>query len=96
MFTHIVMFKLKESTEENIKYVGNILKGMEGNIPQLKGIEVGIDELCSERSFDICLITRFKSFEEMNEYQVHPYHVNEVLSKIKIYVEVSKVVDYSC
>ena len=95
MFTHVVLFKLSEPTNENIKYVSDILKNMQGNIPQLKAVEVGIDELKSERSFEICLITRFNSLEEMKEYQVHPYHVNEVLAKIKPYIEVSKVADYS-
>lgn len=95
MFTHVVFFKLTEPTKDNIKYFSDILKGMKGNIPQLKEVEVGIDELRSDRSFDICLITRFNSLEEMKEYQVHPYHVNEVLAKIKPYIEVSKVVDYS-
>lgn len=95
MFTHVVLFKLREPTNENIKYLSDILKGMRGNIPQLKEVEVGIDELKSERSFDACLITRFDSLEDMQAYQVHPYHVNEVLAKIKPYIEVSKVADYN-
>jgi len=68
---------------------------MEGKIQQLEGLEVGIDELKTDRSFDICLITRFASLKDMNEYQVHPYHVKEILEKIKPYLEVSKVVDYN-
>jgi hypothetical protein len=95
MFTHIVLFKLKENTKENVSFVANTLKSMEGKIPQLMDLEIGVDELHSDRSFDICLITRFTSVDEMNEYQMHPYHVNEVLSKIKSYIKVSKVADYN-
>lgn len=95
MFTHVVLFKLKENTEDNVTFVANTLKAMEGKITQLKGLEVGIDELNTERSFDVCLITRFNSRNDMNNYQVHPYHVNEVLNKIKPYIEVSKVADYN-
>lgn len=95
MFTHIVLFKLKENTKENVSFVANTLKAMEGKIPQLMDLEIGVDELHSDRSFDICLITRFASADEMNEYQIHPYHVNEVLSKIKSYIKVSKVADYN-
>ncbi len=95
MFTHIVLFKLKENTKENVSFVANTLKSMEGKIPQLMDLEIGVDELHSDRSFDICLITRFASVDEMNEYQMHPYHVNEVLSKIKSYIKVSKVADYN-
>ncbi len=94
MFTHVVLFKLKENTRENVKFVANTLKSMEGKIPELKEIEVGIDDLHTDRSFDVCLITRFDSVDDMNEYQIHPYHVNEVLGKIKPYIEVSKVADY--
>ncbi|MFR1708982.1 MAG: Dabb family protein [Clostridium sp.] len=95
MFTHVVLFKLKENTEDNVTFAANTLKAMEGKIAQLKGLEVGIDELNTERSFDVCLITRFNSINDMNDYQVHPYHVNEVLNKIKPYIEVSKVADYN-
>lgn len=95
MFMHVVLFKLKENTKGNVNFVADTLKAMEGKISLLKGLEVGVDELHTERSFDICLITRFDSVDDMNEYQIHAYHVNEVLNKIKPYIEVSKVVDYS-
>lgn len=95
MFTHVVLFKLKEKTKDNVAFVANTLKAMEGKIAELKGLEVGIDELNTERSFDVCLITRFNSVDDMNSYQVHPYHVNEVLNKIKPYIEVSRVADYN-
>ncbi|GAA0772798.1 Dabb family protein [Clostridium subterminale] len=95
MFTHVVLFKLKENTRENVDFVANTLKAMEGKIPKLRGVEVGIDELHTERAFDVCLITRFDSVDDMNEYQIHPYHVNKVLDKIKPYIEVSKVADYT-
>lgn len=94
MFNHVVMFKLKSQEIDKVKYVKEVLEAMDGNIPQLKGLEVGVDEIHSDRSFDICLITKFDSIEDMNEYQVHQYHVEQVLAKIKPFVEVSKVVDY--
>lgn len=94
MFTHIVLFKLKENTKENRELLASILRGMEGKIDLLRGIEVGIDELNSERSYQVSLITRFDSFEDMDAYQIHPYHVNEVVAKIKSLIECSKTVDY--
>lgn len=94
MFTHVVFFKLKEPNIENMKKAKNILEGMKGNIPQLKDIEVGMDVVRSQRSYDICLITRFDSQEEMDEYQVHPYHVNEVLKNLRPMLEGSAAVDY--
>ncbi|QGU96206.1 Dabb family protein [Clostridium bovifaecis] len=94
MFTHVVFFKLKEPTIENMRRAKSILEGMKGNIPQLKGIEVGTDVVRSQRSYDICLITRFDSQEEMDKYQVHPYHVNEVLKNLKPMLDGSAAVDY--
>lgn len=95
MFTHIVFFKLKEPTKQNLEKAKNLLTGMEGNIAELKGIEVGIDELHTERSFDLVLITRFDSLSDMDNYQIHPYHVNEVLANLRPMLDSSKVVDYS-
>ena len=92
MFTHIVFFKLKN--KEQATEAKNILLSMEGKIPELKGLEVGVDVLHTERSYDLALITRFDSLEDMNTYQVHEYHVNEVLKYLKPMIESSKAVDY--
>lgn len=92
MFTHIVFFKLKDKNQ--IEEARDILLSMEGKIPQLKGLEVGADVLHTERSYDLALVTRFDSLEDMNTYQVHEYHVNEVLKYLKPMVEASKAVDY--
>ena len=94
MFTHIVFFKLNDPTEEDITKAKNILMAMEGNIPQLKSVEVGVDVIHSERSYDLALITKFDSLDAMNEYQVHPYHVNEVLKYLRPMSKVSATVDY--
>ena len=95
MFTHVVLFKLNNPTKENVESFAGILKAMDGNIPQLISVEVGEDELFSERSYHVSLITKFESLEKMQEYQVHPYHVNEVLKYIKPMIESSITVDYS-
>lgn len=94
MFTHIVFFKLKEATRDNVDKVKNILLSMEGRINELKGLEVGLDVIKSDRSYDIALVTRFESKEDYEVYAVCDYHVNEVLAKIKPSMEVSKTVDY--
>lgn len=92
MFTHIVFFKLKN--KEQASEARNILLSMEGKIPQLKGLEVGVDVLHTERSYDLVLITKFDSLEDMNAYQVHEYHVNEALKYLKPMMESSKTVDF--
>lgn len=92
MFTHIVFFKLKDS--EQVNEARDILLSMEGKIAQLKALEVGVDLLHTERSYDLSLITRFDCLEDMQAYAVHEYHVNEVLKYLKPMLESSKIVDY--
>lgn len=93
MFTHIVFFNLKD--KQKASQAREILLSMEGKIPELKGLEVGLDVLHTERSYDLALITRFDSLEDMNKYQVHEFHVNEVLKYLKPMIESSKSVDFN-
>ena len=93
MITHIVLFKLKDRSRKSVEKVRDILLGMEGKIPQLRHLEVGIDILHSGRSFDIALITRFDSLEEMQAYQEHPVHV-EVANYMTTARELAVTVDY--
>jgi hypothetical protein len=83
MITHIVLFKLKERTPEGIEQARGILLSMEGKVEQLRHLEVGVDLIHSERSADIALFTRFDSLEDLQAYQVHPYHAVEVAGYMK-------------
>ena len=82
MFTHIVLFKVKEPTKENIEFLKNTLLSMNGNIKELKELEVGVDVIGSDRSFDIGIITRFDSKEDYLAYDVNEFHVEKV-KKVK-------------
>ena len=83
MITHIVLFKLKERTPEGIDKAREILLSMEGRVEQLRYLEVGVDRIHSERSADIALVTKFDSLDELQAYQVHPYHATEVAAYMK-------------
>ncbi len=91
MLTHIVLFKLKDS--RNAQKASDMLLGMKGKIPQLRHLETGIDVLHSERSYDIALVTKFDSLDDMKLYQAHPAHV-EVLKYMTEVRESSVTVDY--
>jgi hypothetical protein len=91
MFTHIVLFKLNDPACG--QKVHDLLINMKGKIAELREIEVGIDVLKSQRSFDVSLITRFDKREDLDIYQVHPVHI-EVLKYIKTVLERSVAVDY--
>lgn len=83
MLTHIVLFKL--SDRSNVQKAKETLLSMNGKIPQLRHLEVGVDILQSERSSDLALITKFDSMDDMKAYQVHPIHkaVSDYMTSIR-------------
>ncbi len=66
---------------------------MSGKIPQLRHLEVGVDVLRSERSYDLALVTKFDSLEDLQAYQAHPVHV-DVTKYIASVIESAVAVDY--
>ena len=50
MVKHIVMFKLKEKSPENLEHAVSTLRGLDGKIETLRFLEVGVDFKKSERS----------------------------------------------
>lgn len=93
MIRHIVMYKLKEPTEENKKALFQKFMSMKGKIPCLMDIEAGIDLLGLERSFDVCLICTFEGLAQLEEYRKHPVHI-PVMNYVKSVVKQSHSVDY--
>lgn len=93
MLTHIVLFKLKEDSKDQIEELKNRLMAMEGQIAELLSIEVGIDVVRSERSYDLALITKFESLDAMQAYQVHPEH-QKVIAFVNTVKESTIAVDY--
>lgn len=93
MLTHTVMFKLKDRSLENVQKTRDVLMGLKGKIPFLLEIEVGMDVLHSERSYDLVLLSKFATLEDQNNYQVHPAHL-EVLKYMKTVVESAASVDF--
>ena len=80
MITHIVMWKLKEIAEDrtkaaNAEIIKNNLEGLSKVIPQIKYIEVGINgDKGSSNNYDVVLISKFESFDDLEIYQKHPAH----------------------
>lgn len=93
MLTHIVLFKLKDNSPENMQILKEKLLELKDQVPVLKFIEVGTDIIHSERSYDVGLYTKFDSLEDMKAYQVHPAHV-KVAEYIQTVREAIVAVDY--
>lgn len=91
--THVVMFKLRERTAEAAAPLVQLLRSMEGQIPQLRGIEVGLNIVESTRAYDIVLITRFDNLADMEAYQVHPLH-QSVSAQMRAASEAVAAVDF--
>ena len=94
MFTHIVLFKAKEPTNENLKFLEKTFLSMNGKIKELKQLEVGVDVIRSDRSYDVAIITRFDSKEDYLAYDVNEFHVEKVKKVIGPYIEASKTIDF--
>lgn len=94
MIKHIVCFKLKDNSKESCEKAAEILRSMEGKVPQINTIEVGIDFLHSERSYDVILQVTVDDEKALNDYQNDPYHCDVVKKYIHSVREGSVAVDY--
>jgi hypothetical protein len=73
LYSHIVMFTLADA--EDAPIVADTLRAMEGRIPQIRYVEVGIDDHPDANSAHVVLITRFDSREALEAYKLHPHHI---------------------
>lgn len=92
MIKHIVCFKMKDSS--TIDKAIEILKSMEGKVPQIVQIEVGKDFLHSARSYDIILQVTLNNTEDLTAYQADSYHCSVVKEYMHANVSSSIAVDY--
>ncbi len=79
MIKHVVMWRFKESAEgntksENMKIFREGLEALVPIIPELKSLEMGVDELQSDSSYDMIMISTFDSLEALDTYKNHPEH----------------------
>ena len=91
MFVHIVFFKF--NGPEYAAEAKRQLESMQGVVPSLRHIEVGLDCVRSERSWEMVLDTRFDDRAGYDAYATDPKHL-EVLSYLKTVVAQSATVDY--
>ncbi|GGJ32897.1 MULTISPECIES: Dabb family protein [Paenibacillus] len=93
MIKHIVLFKFKNPSEEIINNVITGLRALEGKVETLRSIQVGVDVIRSERSYDVALVSDFDSLDDLQAYQVHPDHV-QIAEYIATVKESTIAVDY--
>lgn len=79
MIKHVVLWKLKEEAngntkEQNAVEIKQRLEALNGQIPGLIKIEVGIDFLKTPESADVVLYSEFENREALLVYAEHPLH----------------------
>lgn len=92
MIKHVVCFKLNEG--ESPEKAKEVLLSMQGNVPMLKGIEVGVDKLHSARSYDVILSVILDDMDALNNYQVDKYHVEVVKKHMHAVTKTSVAIDF--
>lgn len=94
MIKHIVCFKLKNPSREECEKAKDVLMSMKGNVPLIRDINVGIDFLHSERSYDLILEVLLDNAEALEEYQNDSHHCSVVKKHMHSVRESSIAVDY--
>ncbi len=94
MIKHIVCFKLKDRSAASCEKAAEVLRSMEGNVPMLRGIEVGVDALHAARSYDVILSVLLDDMDALDAYQKDPYHCSVVKTYMHAAYESSISVDY--
>jgi hypothetical protein len=89
------MFKFtdRSSAKEVSMRLKEMLEVLPEYIPELKGMEVGLNINTRPSAFDIVLTVDLEDEDGLNAYRVHPEH-KKVLDYLEGKIEKSAVVDY--
>lgn len=94
MVKHIVCYKFKDNSRENLDRATAALLSMRFNVPQVLSVEAGADFAGSARSYDLALAVTLKSREDLEEYQKNEFHCKEVKPVMHELTEKSVSVDF--
>ena len=92
MIRHVIMWKFREGEGENMHRFLNGLKALDGVIPEIRRMEVGVNVL-EKNNYDACLIADFDDLEALERYKKDPRHV-AVSTLCKSIREVRGAVDF--
>lgn len=94
MVKHVICFKLKDRSKSSAEEAKMVLLGMENNVPQVRKIDVHLDELRSQRSYDVMLEVLVDDWNSLDEYQKDRYHCDVVKTYMHAHTETSVAMDY--
>ena len=95
MVKHIILWKLKdEFNNEDVKLgIKNGLESLKGVIDGLVEINVQIESLPSS-NVDVMVYSVFENEDALNNYSVHPAHVEVANTKVRPYTETRSCIDF--
>lgn len=94
MIKHIVCFKLKDNSEAQCNKAAEVLRSMQGNVDLIREIEVGVDFLHSQRSYDVILQVVLDDANALELYQKDAYHCEVVKKHMHDVTDTSVAIDY--
>ena len=74
MISHVVIFKFSDPYSQEVENVYKKLQSLSGKVPQLRQLEVGRNIVQSKRAYDLALVAKFDSLQDLEAYEIHPYH----------------------
>ncbi|GAB6039965.1 Dabb family protein [Endothiovibrio diazotrophicus] len=98
MLKHIVLWRLLDEADghpkaENAQRIKQALEALDGRIPGLLRIEVGIDLSDDPDSADVALYSEFTDRAALHAYHDHPLH-QAIIPLVKACRAERRVVDY--
>lgn len=75
MINHFILLKYKEGTSEShVDEFCRMMYALREEISEIKELQIGLDMIHDQRSWDLILIMKFDSLEDLKAYQAHPAH----------------------
>jgi hypothetical protein len=87
---HVVLLKLTDPSLA--AEAAKRLEALAGEIPSVRSLEVGVDVLRSDSSYDVALVTTHDDLDGLRAYAEHPAHV-EFLAWVRPHLADRVVVD---
>lgn len=94
MVKHVICFKLADYDNNKCVATKEVLMSMKDNVPTVLDIDVNIDQLKSQRSYDVMLEVTVEDWDALEEYQKDQYHCEVVKTYMKKAAESSVAIDY--
>ena len=95
MLAHVVLFKFAKENRHLVPELNEMLKKLKKDIPFIRELETGINEIESERACDVYLRVMLDDLGALKKYAEHPDHL-PVIAFVKKNCDFTKCVDYHC